>query len=323
MQEQFPARGRSGYVALLTVTLRHGKGEAVLPGGFRLKRDDPALKAIETAGFVLPESEGAVRARLDVAEEGDSATTRLTIPFVPLPGKAGRHELTLPPVPIALARASGEVATLCTAAHTIVVEDPTSNLPDAQPMPNPAPRRQLEVWRGLQQALLIAAAALLVGALLAWLIGKWLRRPRTAPPPPPARPPWEVALEELFDIRNADLVRDQRHAVHYERVANTIRKYLGDRYGFDGLECTTRETLLLLREAPQAAPMLDAIAPFLRHADLVKFAQLTPTTDECVQALERGESIVRNSIPSPEELSANHAPEQTEDGERAPSGGAA
>ena len=61
------------------------------------------------------------------------------------------------------------------------------------------------------------------------------------PPPPPPRPPWEVAFEELDAVRHAGLVDEGRYAEHFDRVCDAVRKYLGGRYGFDGLETTTDE----------------------------------------------------------------------------------
>src|SRR5690606_37750065 len=120
--------------------------------------------------------------------------------FVPLPKKPGRNELVLPPLPIAISRASGELMTLCTAPHPVTVEDPIANEPNPKPKQNPDPLRQREEWTAAKNAAIVASVALVLGALLAWLIGRWLKRPRPAPPPPPPRPPWEVAHEALFDL---------------------------------------------------------------------------------------------------------------------------
>jgi hypothetical protein len=74
---------------------------------------------------------------------------------------------------------------------------------------------------------------------------------------------------------------------------------LGDRYGFDGLECTTREMLGELRRATPRIPVLDEIERSLRQADLVKFARLTPTEAECSGALADAEFIVERTVPPP------------------------
>ena len=137
-----------------------------------------------------------------------------------------------------------------------------------------------------------------MGALVAFLVGRWLRRPKPTPPPPPPRPPWDVALEELFDTRHAGLIKAERYAEHFERVSDSVRKYLGARFGFDGLESTTREMLAVLRNVKPPLDVLQEIERFLRQADLVKFARLTPTELECEHALLAGEEVVRRTMPA-------------------------
>jgi len=298
VKESFPARGTSGYASTLEVVVEHGKGETVLPTGLDLQHGGTEDGELKSAGFALPDPEGGAGPEVRVENRGERAVTTVRVGFVLLPPKPGRQLLTLPPVPIAIARASGEVATVCTRPHRITVEDPIANTPNPTPRDNPEPRHQREEWTLLKHATIIGAIALVVGALVAWLIGIWLRRPKPVPPPPPPRPPWEVALEELFDIKNAGLIKSERYAEHFDRVSDAIRKYLGDRYGFDGLESTTREALVLLREIQPPIPVLDVIETSLRHADLVKFARLTPSEEECELSLVRAEQIVRSTIPA-------------------------
>lgn len=297
LTEKLPSRGVSGHVATLTVTVEHGKGETVLPNGFHLQLGGDSEHALERAGFALPNPDGGAGPTIKTKTKGQRATTTVKIPLVPLPEKPGRQKLTLPPLPIAIARASGEVITLCTTTHEITVSDPTASTPHAKPHDNPKPRRQMEEWTTARDITYAALIALVVGALVAWLLGRWLRRPRPQPPPPPPRPPWEVALEELFDIRHAGLINEQRFSEHFDRVSHTVRKYLGDRYGFDGLESTTREILGFIGRVTPAVSTLPEIEVFLREADLVKFARLTPTEQDCETALGRGEQIVHSTIP--------------------------
>jgi hypothetical protein len=299
LRESFPARGTSGWAAVLEVELEHGQGESVLPPGVELNLEAYEAKSLEQAHFALTDPDGGAGTTLTVESNGDRKKSRLRIAFVPLPSKPGRNELTLPPVPITLARASGELVRLCTLPHSIVVEDPIANVPSASPRKNPPPRRQIEEWTAAKHAAYVSAVALVVGALAAWLIGKWLKRPKPVPPPPPPRPPWEEALEQLHDIRHAGLVTAGRYAEHFDRVSDSVRSYLGKRYGFEGLESTTRETLNVLREVTPAIAVLEDVTRFLRQADLVKFARLTPSEEECSLCLERAERIVRATIPGP------------------------
>jgi hypothetical protein len=330
--DRFPARGYSGYAATLVVTVEHGKGESVLPQGLELQSESDAAKALRQAGFVIPDQNGVDAARLKTEPKDpknpDRIATTLELPLLALPPQPGRHTLTLPSLPVAVSRANGEIATACTQPHTIVIEDPTSSTPDPQPRPNPGPRPQREEWTALRKALTYGTIGLLAGAILAYLFRKWSQRPRPVVPPPPPRPPWEIALERLDEVRHAGLLDVARFQEYFDRVNDAVRAYLGARYGFDGLESTTDEILQGLRRAtfdgappaatdrgpqqagaspaspPMAAPsafpgdaVTSAVVQFLAECDLVKFAKFTPTPEECARALEAAERIVRSTTP--------------------------
>ncbi|HEX2669963.1 MAG TPA: hypothetical protein VHM25_03770, partial [Polyangiaceae bacterium] len=251
--------------------------------------------------------------KLERTEQGERATTKVRLSVVPLPPKPGRHELRLPPLPIAVSRASGEIVTVCTSAHSVLIEDPIANTPNPAPKGNPAARRQLEIWTAAKTVAIAVSIALLIGALGALLISRWLRRPKKLPPPPPPRPPWDVALEALHDIRHAGLTREGRFAEVFDRVSDVLRRYLGDRYGYDGLESTTREALVALRETTPPIEDLPGIESFMRDADLVKFARLTPSEGECLDLLARAESIVtRTMLIAPLPPPVNGEPTETE-----------
>lgn len=304
LTEKLPSRGTSGHAFTFALTVEHGKGETVLPGGLQLSQESAGLRALERQGLFLPDPDGGAGPALERTEQGERVTTKLELSFVPLPPNPGRNSIEVPPLPVSIARASGDVIVLCTQRHQIVIEDPIANTSNPSPKLNPPPRPQREEWTFLKNALLIGAIALVLGALLAWLLGKWMKRARPVPPPPPPRPPWEVALEELFDVRHAGLVAEGRLAEHFDRVSDTLRKYLGARFGFDGLESTTREALSVLREVQPLIEPLESIESFLRQADLVKFAKIVPSAEDGELALVRAEHIVKNTLPSAAELMA-------------------
>jgi hypothetical protein len=318
--ETFPTKGASGYALVLDVSLEHKKGETVLPSGLGAKANGDDVKALERAGFFFPNPGGGTAPSLEVKDAGDHKKSRLQIPVVALPKKPGRTELELPPLPIAIARASGEVRTLCTKPHRVVIEDPTSNTPGAKPKGNTKPRRQLEEWTAAKHATVGALIALAAFAVIYWLVHLWRKRPKPVPPPPPPRPPWEIALEELFDVRIAQLVEQGRYAEHFDRVSDAIRRYLGARYGFDGLETTTREALIALRAVVPRIVVLGDVESFLETADLVKFAKVVPTEPECHATLARAEELVRRTMPA---MIIGGPPPPAALGGRAPSAGAA
>jgi hypothetical protein len=300
IEELFPKRGTSGWVATLTVHVSHGKGERVLPNGLELSAATEAKKVLKDAGFALPEQGGPSGARLfvlDDKKDGELGRTRFELPLVPLPPQPGRSVMHLPPLPIAIARANGEIITVCTHSQTIVVEDPTSSTPEAAPRGNPPPRPQLEEWTSLKRALAWIGAGALVGAVVAYLAYRYAKRPRPEPPPPPPRPPWDVALEALDEIRHAGLLGQERYDEYFDRVSDVVRRYLGHRFGFDGLESTTDEILASLDHYGSPGIPMQDVRAFLSECDLVKFANLTPTKEQCVDSLAAGEGLVRRTMP--------------------------
>jgi hypothetical protein len=300
MVDTFPERGTSGFAATLHVVVSHGKGETVLPRGLELQSDSEAARALKDAGFAIPDQDGgagAVLSSVDVDPKGGRRKTTLDLPLVPLPGEPGRHALTLPPVPVSIARANSDVVSLCTKPHTILVEDPTASTPNAQPKQNPPARPQREEWTALKHGLSWAALGVLAGLLVAWVVYRWRKRPRPVAPPPPPRPPWDVAFERLDEARHAGLLETQRFGEFFDRVNDAVREYLGSRFGFDGLESTTDETLASLTRVPHFGIPMPEITNFLQDCDLVKFADVTPTLEECERVLGAAERMVRATMP--------------------------
>jgi len=110
------------------------------------------------------------------------------------------------------------------------------------------------------------------------------------------------------------LLDEQRLAELYDRVSDIVRRYLGDRYGYDGLESTTREALGELRRVAVPLDVFVVIQQFMQDADLVKFARRSPTEAECTAALTAAETIIQEtrpaepSAPPPPEPQAGAAP---------------
>ncbi len=295
LTEEFPERGLAGHAMVLRVSVEHGKGETVFPAGLQIQAD--AARALAESGLVVPSPDGGSGPSITTRAVGDHAATDVVISFVALPPKPGRHVLMLPPLPITLARASGEIVTVCTMPHRVVVDDPIANEPEPMPKLNPPPRHQRELWtlaRDVSYGLLVGAV---IAAVATWLILRWLRRPRPLPPPPPPRPPWETALSELAELRGAGLVAAGQMTELIDRASDIVRRYLGQLYGFDGIESTTDEVLQSLRSRVLDKTTALAVAQLLSWSDLVKFARVAPTPDDCTRVLDESEQVVRSTIP--------------------------
>lgn len=294
--ETFPERGLSGHAAPLVLKVTHGKGERVLDDSFDFQAGSEGASALRRAGFEFPTKGSPATPTVQRTEGASNATTTVTLQLIPLPGKSGQQSLTLPPLPIAIARPSGEIMTLCSASHDIVVEDPTANVPNATPKRHPGPERQRELWALLRNLVYGAVIGVVLAGLLALLFRWYKRRPKAVPPPPPPRPAWEIALEELHDIRHSDLIRQGRLTAHLERVNHTLRAYLGRTYNFDGLESTTEEVLRSLARSTLPQALYTRTEIMLRDSDLVKFAKIQPTEAQCHGALEDVEQLVKQTM---------------------------
>ncbi len=93
---------------------------------------------------------------------------------------------------------------------------------------------------------------------------------------------------------------------YFDRVNDTVRSYLGARFGFDGLESTTDEIVARLGSQHLPGLVVPEVVAYLRDCDLVKFANVTPSKEDCLRALATSESIVRSTMPRER---AFHAPE--------------
>jgi hypothetical protein len=130
------------------------------------------------------------------------------------------------------------------------------------------------------------------GAWLYWILGagflglcsaagffKWRRKQQDAEAV--RRPAHEIACAELERLLAEKLVEKGEVKVFYTGLSDILRRYIENRFALRAPERTTDEFLVELRDASVlAAPHKDLLGEFLRHCDLVKFAEHQPTTPE-------------------------------------------
>ena len=119
------------------------------------------------------------------------------------------------------------------------------------------------------------------------------------PPPPPPRPPWEIAVEKLGELRRRKqrMVEEGKAAQFVDEVSDVVREYLGGRFGFDGLETTSDEMIVLLRSRGVSVGLWQEVAAYLQRCDLIKFAKVEPDQDEADLVFAKAQDIVQFSMP--------------------------
>jgi len=161
----------------------------------------------------------------------------------------------------------------------------------------------VRTYRALWIAL--AAAAL---ASAGYAIYRWAKRPRRAIAPQSVPQPLDLrTLGALDALRNEDLPRQGRFREFYFRLSEIIRAYLGERYRFEALECTSSELLASLRRLPTPGLSIAEISRFVDESDLVKFAKATADPNQCKESLEFAYRLVRETFSPSEPLTPTDA----------------
>lgn len=144
---------------------------------------------------------------------------------------------------------------------------------------------------------LLGAAALALAAYLAWRAYQSRKaRPRvTAEPPRPLHVRTRAALDQLAAEQ---LPQQGRVREFYFRLSEIVRGYLGERYQFEALECTTPE--LLERVDRLGAPELpkDELRRFTVDSDLARYARAEISADICKNSLEFAYALLERTTPS-------------------------
>jgi hypothetical protein len=237
--------------------------------------------------------------KLSVDLSPDGKLTTFTFELQLLCFDVGVHEIG--PIRVRITSAAGELIELESNTSTIEVLSLLANEPDPQLKPPTEP----VVVEQDDYRLLIALGILLaiaLGALLAWLFMRWWQkrdRPEPAPPPPP--PPWETALTELHQLERgrAEAISEGRTDEWVDAVSDSIRAYLGRRFGFHGLESTTDEIADQLRRAKSLTIEPRDVVGFLGQCDLVKFAKASLADEASLTLIEEALTLVDQTRPSP------------------------
>ena len=125
----------------------------------------------------------------------------------------------------------------------------------------------------------IAAAVLLLGGASGYF---WMKRRRTkAAESAPLPPAHELAYAQLQDIFDARLLEKGEFKLFFARISDVVRFYVENRFGLHAPKLTTEEFLSSIRKDPPfASDYARLLDEFLRHCDLVKFAEHLPEPGE-------------------------------------------
>jgi hypothetical protein len=187
-------------------------------------------------------------------------------------------DYVIPPVPITFVLKDRSRKVLLAEPVPITVKSvllDTSDSADIKPL-----KPQYEFERNIRKYVYWGIAVL--GLLLAYFgIWWWLRKRRVLGDQVDRRTPWEIAFAELAQLEQKNYLTGSKFKEYYFELTEIGRKYLGEMFGADVLEMTTEEFLDHFMSVELPGGVLDECSGLLRHADLVKFAKLTPELERC------------------------------------------
>jgi hypothetical protein len=142
----------------------------------------------------------------------------------------------------------------------------------------------------------LALAALVAGAL--WL-RRYLASRRLSAPPPPPPPLTERTLAALEALREEGLLGFGLIREFHFRLSEILRGYLGERYGFEALECTSGELLNEVERLQPSGVDQRGLRRFVDQSDVAKFARAEIARPACDWALNYAVALVNATRPPP------------------------
>lgn len=99
--------------------------------------------------------------------------------------------------------------------------------------------------------------------------------------------PWEVAYQQLDELRRRDLFGHGRAKDHFSELSLIARSYIEDRFNIRAPEMTTEEFLERVKTSSSVNPRhKEILGDFLVLCDMVKFAKYGPNAYEASQSFD-------------------------------------
>lgn len=158
---------------------------------------------------------------------------------------------------------------------------------------------------------------LLLTAVLVWVWKKYFKKKPVSSSvvPPAARlPEDEVALGLLAELEKSAVWKNGEFKKHYFSVSELLKEYLGERYGFDALECTSHELEVALEKCGLSTQKLREIHQLYENLDRVKFTDFQPPLPEPLEILEKARELVLTTRRIKTQILPENSPKSEKEG---------
>jgi hypothetical protein len=121
------------------------------------------------------------------------------------------------------------------------------------------------------------------------------KKPPQAPvvPQVPKLPAWEIAYQDLENLRRENLLDERLFKEFFTRVADIARHYMENRFNMHAPHMTTEEFLYYLGISGHLNETQKiSLKEFLNSCDMVKFAKYAPTIKEALTSFDLAKRLV-------------------------------
>lgn len=120
-------------------------------------------------------------------------------------------------------------------------------------------------------------------------------KPQVSFTPTPFLNPLKEYQESIKKLENAELSDHEDFKKFYIDLGDAIRQYYESLYNLPALESTSRELLNMLKNGPIDENLMADTRAVLQEADMVKFANFTPTKEQADKALEKAYNFLERA----------------------------
>ncbi len=157
---------------------------------------------------------------------------------------------------------------------------------------------------------ILVGTLLLAAGLGYWYYRRFIIKKPAVAVPEIKRPAWEVALEELENLRKTDLVNTGKVKEYYFGLSEILRKYMEERFNLFCIDRTSEEIIAELNNGVLEERIKERFLTFLLESDLVKFAKFIPAQKKTEDDWEMLYNLVKETIPK-EAAEESQMPEES------------
>lgn len=153
----------------------------------------------------------------------------------------------------------------------------------------------------IQQVLLYILGALLIAALLGFLIWYFIKTLREKNKKPEFKEPeivllpHEKAMQQLEQLSTQQLWQSGQEKQYHTYLTDIVRTYLEEQFKIDCFDKTSSEIIQQVKKIKALSTSRQNLRFIFDTADMVKFAKSKPTADEHIQSLELAKEMILES----------------------------